>query len=324
MRYALVVPAILAACATAAPLPSPEDVIESTLDTITNAVDTDTVTDFQKDVTNAVDEVASAASLDALNLKRDTEDAIGLDVALNGNKILTRDTENAMDGIDTAVDANVDVLKRAEDITINDLTLHNVDVLPNVNLQNIARSEDASIDSIDIPVGVPTLTILRRGDGNGEVVSDNGNGLLGLDLLNLKKRDNEILTDGDSVLGLGISLKRDDALLTDGDETTNGGGLLGLNILKTKRDDALLDGDGDTSSLLGITIPVKRDNALTNAKSDNKPVDIALKRDTSDIIDTNQIGDDSLLGLLKRKEDTSVGGIGGFDVGTPVLDIVNL
>lgn len=65
--------------------------------------------------------------------------------------------------------------------------------------------------------------------------------------------------------------------------------------------------------------------------SSGTPTTAGLKRDNALLTDGDEthgdslLGNDNLLDLLKRTEDTSsIGGIGGFDLGTPVVDAVNI
>lgn len=180
-----------------------------------------------------------------MSLKRATENVIenlGVSVNVGGGETtgisLKRSEASVIKNLGAAVNVGgadtTGIAQRSEDLTINNLSVDNLDVPPNVNIKNIPRSEDLSITDVVPDIGVPT--ILRR-DGEAQEGSNDG------------------------ILGLGVAgLKRDNALLTDGDET-----------------------HGDSF-----------------------------------------LGNDNLLDLLKRTQETSIGGIGGFDLGTPVADAVNI
>jgi hypothetical protein len=274
--------------------------------------------------------------------------------------------------------------KRSEDLNIDGLSVSHLDVPPNVNIKNIPRSEDVSVNDV-VPVDIGVPTILRRGDGDGELstvtelLDDLGLGdvlkrddslitdddFLGVDVNSLLKRDDSLLGDGDEggddvgdllgilgnlkrdgpllgdgdddgdvlgdVLGLLGNIKRDDSLLGDGDEGGDDvGDLLGI-LGNLKRDDSLLGGgdhDGH-GGILDVNLDIKRDDSLLGDGDDDGDLLDNLLGDVSGLLD-NLKRDDSLLGgddvidLLKRKKETSIGGVGDVDVGTPIIDLENV
>ncbi|OQD80772.1 hypothetical protein PENANT_c033G07282 [Penicillium antarcticum] len=135
--------------------------------------------------------------------------------------------------------------------------------------------------------------------------------------------------------------KRDDSILTDGDENgsnykNNGNdGILGTGILRKRGDgddddDEDDDEDDDDEGLLGLGIGPLRKRGDGDEDDDEGLLGLGIGplRKRGDGDDDDDDDDEGLLGLglfdiLKREQDTSIGGIGGVDAGTPVLDIVN-
>ena len=151
------------------------------------------------------------------------------------------------------------------------------------------------------------IDLRKRGDGNGETVDDSDSGPLDL---GLRKRgdiaDDDIEKEIDEVIKTSEGVvKRDDTLFDDNI----------LDGLLRKRDGILLslDNDGGDDDLLGglVDAVTKRDGTLITDGDENG----------------NKNGDGSVLGLVnlgKREQDSDIGGVGGFDIGTPVLDAVNI
>ncbi|KAJ6063744.1 hypothetical protein N7499_012424 [Penicillium canescens] len=287
------------------------------------------------------------------------------------------------------------VSKRDEDVNINNLGVDNLDVLPQVSVNDIPkRSEDISIDGITPGIGVPTLLIPREDgddvkrektlidrDGDDEQQEESNAGELGLGFLGFSKRE-ETLTDGSNGDGDLLDIidlrKRGDGNGETVDDSDSGPLDLGLRkrediadddidkeigeVIKTskgvvKRDDSLfddnilggllrkreeallgLDNDDDDDLLGGLLDAVKkRDGALLGLDNDDDDdllgglLDAVKKRDETLITDGdengNKNGDGGVLGLVnlgKREQDSDIGGVSGVDIGTPVLDAVNI
>ena len=285
--------------------------------------------------------------------------------------------------------------KREEDVHVNSLGVDNLDVLPQVSVNNIPkRSEDVSIDGVTPGIGVPTLLIPREDgddvkrekplidrDGDDEQQEKSNAGELGLGFLGFSKRE-ETLTDGSNGDGDLLDIidlrKRGDGNGETVDDSDSGPLDLGLRkrgdiadddidkgigeVIKTskgvvKRDDTLFDDnilggllrkreetllgldhhDGD--DLIGklLDTVTKRDGALLGLDNDDSDdrlselLDTVTKRDETLITDGdengNKNGDGSVLGLInlgKREQDSDIGGVGGVDIGTPVLDAVSI
>jgi hypothetical protein len=286
--------------------------------------------------------------------------------------------------------------KRDEDVHVNSLGVDNLDVLPQVSVNNIPkRSEDVSIDGVTPGIGVPTLLIPREGgddvkrekslidrDGDDEQQEESNAGELGLGFLGFSKRE-QTLTGGSNgdgdLLDIIDHRKRGDGNGETVDDSDSGPLDLGLRkrgdiadddidkvigeVIKTskgvvKRDDTLfddnilggllrkreepllgLDNDGGDDDLLGglVDTVTKRDGALLGLDDDDgddllgEGLDTVTKRDKTLITDGdengNKNGDGRVLGLInlgKREHDSDIGGVGGVDFGTPVLDAVSI
>jgi hypothetical protein len=258
--------------------------------------------------------------------------------------------------------------KREEDVHVNSLGVDNLDVLPQVSVNNIPkRSEDVSIDGVTPGIGVPTLLIPREDgddvkrekplidrDGDDEQQEESNAGELGLGFLGFSKRE-ETLTDGSNGDGDLLDIidlrKRGDGNGETVDDSDSGPLDLGLRkrgdiadddidkgigeVIKTskgvvKRDDTLFD-----DNILGGLLR-KREETLLGLDDDGddligKLLDTVTKRDETLITDGdengNKNGDGSVLGLInlgKREQDSDIGGVGGVDIGTPVLDAVSI
>jgi hypothetical protein len=168
-----------------------------------------------------------------------------------------------------------------------------------------------------------TINLRKRGDGedegdeDGEDDEDEDSGLLGLGFLGLRKREENLANGGgddddDDILAelLGLLGKRDEDLFGDS--------ILG-GILR-KREENLANGGGDDdddddddndilAELLGL-LDKRGEAILTDGDQNGNG--------------NNGGGLDVTLNLRKREEDTSIGGVGGFDLATPVIDAVNV
>jgi hypothetical protein len=237
-------------------------------------------------------------------------------------------------------------------VHVNNLGVDNLDVLPQLSVNNIPkRSEDISIDGVTPGIGVPTLLIPRDDGDDDEQQEESNAGELGLDFLGFSKREETLLgggSDDGDLLDIVDLRKRGDGNGEKVDDSDSGPLDLGLRkrgditddhidkevdetikMLKgvVKRDDTLFD-----DNILGGLLHKRDETLLGGGDDDGDNIldvvdDLRDKRDGTLLTDGDENGDGTLLGLVnlrKREQDSSVGGIGGFDISTPVLDAVNI
>ncbi|KAJ5787063.1 hypothetical protein N7457_002053 [Penicillium paradoxum] len=174
---------------------------------------------------------------------------------------------------------------------------------PVSNQNNLIRyaSTAANIGSTE------TVGVAKRGGGDGHDsgsdADDSGSdGLLDLGILGILKRDG---SETSAITKRSNDLNIGDLTVDNLDVPPN------LDIKNIPRD--VDNAERRSKGLFGLKFfsPLKRDDALLTDGDEN-----GNGGGVGDLLGT--------LGLRKRDGDSSIGGIGGIDIGTPIIDAVNI